>query len=363
MIAPEVVFAKAWVDKRTAKIITEEMKEFCTYDDVVWTRTHSLLAGMGGFVLEYGQENPAIPVEAELSRNEPSVSHESNPSDGHEPSKGKDNLFHGWTETKLENARAFMRSQNRQRTFVHLDAAEILRLRLANLLDKLPMISEAEINDKSKSDIFAKTIAVCQIIWTVFQLCVRGAQDIAISQLELGVAGFALCAVATYYLNWEKPKEVHVPVLLLRFKTVLPDTVLKILDVKEEDSQLRWLFSLDLRRTERWERRLSGSPVPNDYDGGKFRNQVWPFEMILLTTSLGALHVVAWNWAFPTPTERVLWRVTSIYTTVMLPAFTVFGPLIKRFKGFFPRDAFEFTDYSLAVTGSVLYVLARLFIL
>ena len=65
----------------------------------------------------------------------------------------------------------------------HLTATQIYKLRKQRVLPKLPHISEEELEDKSKSDSFVKTIAVFQIIWATIQVIVRTARKLAISQL------------------------------------------------------------------------------------------------------------------------------------------------------------------------------------
>lgn len=42
-----------------------------------------------------------------------------------------------------------------------------------------------------------RAIAVIQILWTTVQLIVRGSRHLAVSQLEIAVAAFAVCAIIT----------------------------------------------------------------------------------------------------------------------------------------------------------------------
>jgi len=49
---------------------------------------------------------------------------------------------------------------------------------------------------------------------------------------------------------------------------------------------------------------------------------------MLLGTAFSAMHVVAWNWNFPTPVEQLLWRVASITPTVICPVIFMLFPVI-----------------------------------
>jgi hypothetical protein len=93
----------------------------------------------------------------------------------------------------------------------HLLASEILDLRHSGALAALPNIPTASLNDKSKDDIFIKLIAIFQVFWFVLQVIVRAAKGLNISQLEIAVTAFAVCAIITYLLILPKPKGVQNP--------------------------------------------------------------------------------------------------------------------------------------------------------
>ena len=73
-----------------------------------------------------------------------------------------------------------------------------------------PELSTAELEDRSKGDIFVKGAAILQLTWLVIQMVVRGSEGLAVSLLEITTLAYAVCAIATYSLLWHKPQDVMV---------------------------------------------------------------------------------------------------------------------------------------------------------
>jgi hypothetical protein len=88
-------------------------------------------------------------------------------------------------------------------------------LRKTDVIKESPRLSEGEILDKSKTDIFAKGIAVVQISELTLSLVLRAARHLAISQLEIITVAFAVCAVVTYCFSWNKPQDVKTATTIL----------------------------------------------------------------------------------------------------------------------------------------------------
>lgn len=69
-------------------------------------------------------------------------------------------------------------------------------------------------------------------------------------------------------------------------------------------------------------------------------------------TILGALHLIAWNFNFPTETEKILWRVASIVLTVTPFVFVpVFGAM---------EDCLKSTQDYLAPILVILGIISRM---
>lgn len=78
----------------------------------------------------------------------------------------------------------------------------------------LPDISREDIVDKSKADNVAKTLAILQGSWLLLQCIARIADGLPLTLLELNTLAHTICALAMYALWWNKPYDVHEPVLL-----------------------------------------------------------------------------------------------------------------------------------------------------
>jgi hypothetical protein len=152
-----------------------------------------------------------------------------------------------------------------------------------------PMLSDADINDRSKADWILKTIALLQILWFTTQLIGRWAQGLAVSTLELFTYGLVVCAIVTYIASWEKPFDVQVPVILKTKETI-----------REQDLIDRVGLTEDFRvEASSWIKVVA----------------------VAVCLVFGGIHVAGWNFHFPSMAEQLLWRISSI-ACVILP-FTV----------------------------------------
>ncbi|EPQ51360.1 hypothetical protein GLOTRDRAFT_49218 [Gloeophyllum trabeum ATCC 11539] len=75
-----------------------------------------------------------------------------------------------------------------------------------------PDITEREIQDKSKGDWISKGLAILQTTWFILQCITRKAQGLPVTQLELATCAFAVLNAFTYGLWWNKPQSVDCPV-------------------------------------------------------------------------------------------------------------------------------------------------------
>jgi hypothetical protein len=80
--------------------------------------------------------------------------------------------------------------------------------------DLLPDLSSSAINDKSKANVFVKTITGIQALWFGIQCVSRSTQGLSISLLEFNTVIHAACALALYFfLWWHKPLDVEEPTI------------------------------------------------------------------------------------------------------------------------------------------------------
>ncbi|KAF9473627.1 hypothetical protein BDN70DRAFT_899629 [Pholiota conissans] len=82
-----------------------------------------------------------------------------------------------------------------------------------NIIDA-PRITEEEIQDRGKGDVFSKIFIIVQTTWFVVQCLARWASQLPVSELEVVTLGFAILNGTTYALWWHKPQNVTRPVFI-----------------------------------------------------------------------------------------------------------------------------------------------------
>jgi hypothetical protein len=242
----------------------------------------------------------------------------------------------------------------------HLFADEIFHLRRSGALTKLPKITSAEINDKSKGDTFVKLITSFQVLWFILQVVIGAIRQLSISQLEIAVTAFGICAIITYFLLLPKPKSVDVPITVKEFEGHIPihQREFKILRQRVVQKYIRSLFVLGDGLAGEVE--IMGSHIPNDALNAGHELDVLHVGVSLGGIIFGAIHIAAWNLSFPTAIEQTLWRTASVMSTVMLPI--MYLPLLVNeyvVRGRVPIILIKIWD----IFFGSLYVLARAFLL
>jgi len=351
-LAPELLLSKNLADLLDVSEYFDQLAKLAKEDGVPWTRTHSLFANMGGFAIR-----SHVPERAEgRSLQEPSQVVTSEISSGQrvqdfEFAEGKN------ISTREEPSNAMLSVEEPQtihpRT-LHLIASDILALRQANLITKLPHITKEEIEDKSKSDKLIRGIAVIQIFWMLILIIARASRDLAISQLELSVIAFAICAIIIYILNWEKPKGVMVPITLLQYTFEIPRSVDERIISRNNMHMGVTTTLVDVLETIF----CCGDPgfslqVRNHFNRGR-KNPWETFGFLLCSIILGVIHSAAWNFVFPTGKEVMIWRTCSIICTTAFPILAVIIFL------FVYADTSSLPIFIVAILISPVYAVARL---
>ncbi|SPQ26511.1 63aeee19-6ec6-4c30-a660-662427c28541 [Thermothielavioides terrestris] len=173
------------------------------------------------------------------------------------------------------------------------------------------VLSEQDIQDRSKADWLVKSVALLQITWLVLNIAVRGSTGLPVTQLEIATLAFAIMAIITYLANWWKPKDVSQPTILQAFcwgfELVNSDDTQpftrRLWSPIRAANDARYIFWL--------------ARVPNDV--------VWmrgttPLVFVLMALSslvFGGLHCLAWNFEFPTLAERICWRAASLVSAIL----------------------------------------------
>lgn len=78
-------------------------------------------------------------------------------------------------------------------------------------LNVLPRLEVDTIMDKSKDDVWSKTLVCIQVVWGLAQLIGRVASGLPVTQLEINTLAHVGCALVFYAIWWYKPKDVYQP--------------------------------------------------------------------------------------------------------------------------------------------------------
>jgi hypothetical protein len=160
-----------------------------------------------------------------------------------------------------------------------------------------PFIPEREIDDLASETTFREVVTVLQLGWFALQCIGRAASLMKFALLELTTISFIGCALVTMACWWDKPSGVSTRIQLRSKKNLDNVAIDKMLS--ETEGSKRQL--VQLQRT---------SPL---VESNISLNDT---QFVLAAAGCVAIHaawhVAAWNYAFDTSRERVLWRFCSI---------------------------------------------------
>ena len=223
--------------------------------------------------------------------------------------------------------------------------------------------TEAEIKDKGKSDWLAKSLVLLQTSWFVMQCIARGIEHLPVTHLEIVTLAYAAMNFVIYIFWWNKPLNVNRPVRVFRKLDSQPQVREPISEAREAiDEVLGTMFSFilgfqddeaDLSRKDRVPRFWANSSI-----GGE-QSIIADLIMLGVGICFGAIHCIAWHFSFPTYTELLMWRISSVAIT----AVPVYIPLVFSLGGWLSETDFEkfgvILIYFGPLSGGILYILAR----
>lgn len=242
-------------------------------------------------------------------------------------------------------------------------------------------ITEREIRDKGRGDALSKTLVLVQTAWFILQCIARRIARLPITELELVTLAFAALNFVTYAVWWNKPLNVECPMRVYEeqkgedeiiaeigegneptfWSIIVEDICAVIHNMKDTTISIKPSFmneaSGDIRRklqayirNHRWhiiyrplvvpvERmfklfdRMTGSSdedkvletqVTTFYAGEltKAEGLLPGLAGVVIAIIFGSIHCIAWSFKFPTYTEKLLWRISSL-TITCLPVVTL----------------------------------------
>ena len=123
-------------------------------------------------------------------------------------------LDNGWTKTHghFIQMGGFMLFDSEGNIAKGVLTLEIFSELLREKKIEFPKVPVEEIEDRSKSDGFPKTIALSQTMWFVAQCIARRAQHLDLTLVELLTLSLALLNGVMYFLWWNKPMDARRPI-------------------------------------------------------------------------------------------------------------------------------------------------------
>lgn len=212
------------------------------------------------------------------------------------------------------------------------------------IISALPKLSPEDLDDRNQSDLFIKALAVMQVVWLIIQMSARAYYALLSSQLEVLALAYATSALVIYVLLWEKPQVVRFMGKVVAERFAEGDEVCRLADLGPG--------YFGPPRKSVWMNSTANKFVDS-------RQSI--YYSVLGAIVFGSVHLFAWNFTFPTPVERLTWRVCSSLT-IGLPFLILLTGLALNIideKIYVPTLLFDF------FLGGIffIYVLARLFIM
>ncbi|KAJ9605919.1 hypothetical protein H2200_009768 [Cladophialophora chaetospira] len=208
-----------------------------------------------------------------------------------------------------------------------LNAIQLHWLVVNNFID-YPAITRREIWDKSKQDTFTKVVTAFQIGYLIVQCVARAIQGLAITALELNALAIVVCSLMTSSFWLHKPADVQIPIHIHCSHTLAEITLdrawsLTPLDFVDENGpgysvNVQPFMKMPVIPAERPIQRIPNDRFPTNPYG------IQEYFLCFATLLFTAIHVAGWSFDFPTHTERLLWRISSLLLFGITAAFWLF---------------------------------------
>ncbi|KAF8447178.1 hypothetical protein L210DRAFT_894835 [Boletus edulis BED1] len=230
-----------------------------------------------------------------------------------------------------------------------------------------PFISVQDIKDKSKSDSIGKAILTLQLLWFTLQVVVRGSRGLAITLVELDTVCMALLSLLVLFFWWDKPLRPERPLLFYSPQDVnicppspsalskawkKPGRLDRLTDIfactGSEETTSMGIFDEQVRQ--------ESTRLIDKID----KHSAGIASLCATWMILGALHLIAWNFEFPTEEEKVAWRIASL--VLAGGPLALFGMLVIGNRSRLDASRVERVGFEITFLASVLSVVSRVFL-
>lgn len=243
----------------------------------------------------------------------------------------------------------------------------------------LVSVRDYEIYDRSKGDEVTKGLAMLQTAWFIAQCIARRIQRLPLTELEVVTLAFGAINLVIYAIWWDKPLDVRYPI---RIGPPPPPVqrisayMRSILEEKDPEpihwfkAAVGWITYATEAIVEMFAGQIDREELPRGCDkvpalwAGRLRPRargIAALFALFMAISFGAIHCIAWNLSFPTPIERMLWRVASI---IVMAVPMVFFLHVLWFLSIKPPAWYEVVTFRLIIPlCSVAYTVARILLM
>ena len=194
-------------------------------------------------------------------------------------------------------------------------------------------ITGADIEARNKVDGIGRAIGAAQALWFVVNTMGRVAQGLHITTMELTTLAFVFLMVISSFVWWRKPMDVSYPIFVkcdTELDTIIENarvrhglqgsqfgrTPLSFLDRKEWFMSQIWESYMQLLRRVF---RIQPRPVRQySFSSLDFieTSIKWDVGFGVWIPIYSAIFMASWNNYFPTSTEQLLWRISSVICLV-----------------------------------------------
>lgn len=185
---------------------------------------------------------------------------------------------------------------------------DIITLKSSKILS-YPDITRLDIQDRSKDDHFSKALTVLQTSWFAINTITRAARAMPICPLELSCMAYVVCTCVTYGFWWSKPRDV--------LTTLIVPCSFAISDLPTETQASIKTFNpvQRVRCHQRW-RGLRFSHTETEVLN-VIRGRIPAVVGLFTGVAFCAIHLVAWEFPFPSRVEAILWRLSCVATAAI----------------------------------------------
>lgn len=239
-------------------------------------------------------------------------------------------------------------------------------------VDNIINIDDDEIRDRSKGDELSKGLALLQTLWFMIQCIARSRQRLPLTELEIVTLAFASLNIVIRLVWWNKPLDVRYPI-----RIAAPQEALQRTGVEQRDA-ITWqeflkepLFTFVDFILMMFEGEIESSRIPTTatrvpmlWAGrlSKRKRARAAAIAIALAMGFGGIHFAAWNAAFPSNPEKILWRVSSA-TVVAVPFIFFMGATIVLSLGEIPGLYHVLIFHVTIPLGALVYIIARIILM